>query len=347
MSTSLMTIGDFARASGLSAKALRLYDESGLLVPADVDPVTGYRRYDGGQLDRARLVARLRLAGLPLARIRVVADQSPQAAAAELTSYWRQVEADTASARSLVADLVARLSTTSRSEQQMTTTTHARAAAHLEQGGRETQQDAVLVTDGVYAVADGFGDAVDLVLDVVAGLAGFVPTSDPVAGLDAAVARAAALVQERYAERPDSGCTLTALVVRDRQAVLAHVGDSRAYLVREGRLARLTRDHSVVQTLVDEGRLTPEEARVDDRRVQLNRAIAADAAYLPDLAVHGLEPGDRVVLTTDGVHAVLEPAALTALLVADAAPDAVVVSVAAAVVAAGAPDNHAVVVVDV
>ena len=108
----LMSIGDAARASGLSAKALRLYDETGLLPPAEVDPVTGYRWYAAEQLDRARLVARLRLAGMPLARIRVVADlagRSRRAAAAELTSWWRQVEADTVSARALVADLVAEL----------------------------------------------------------------------------------------------------------------------------------------------------------------------------------------------------------------------------------------------
>ncbi|MDO9456817.1 MerR family transcriptional regulator, partial [Nocardioides sp.] len=108
----LMSIGDAARASGLSAKALRLYDETGLLPPAEVDPVTGYRWYAADQLDRARLVAQLRLAGMPLARIRVVADlagRSSRAAAAELMSWWRQVEADTASGRALVTALVAEL----------------------------------------------------------------------------------------------------------------------------------------------------------------------------------------------------------------------------------------------
>lgn len=159
----LMTIGDVARATGLSAKALRLYDESGLLVPVDVDPVTGDRRYQPEQLARARLVARLRLAGVPLARIRVVADlveQSAPAAAAELTSYWRQVEADTASARVLIADLVATLSD---QEPPMSTTshirptTHPRAATRSGIGARDTQEDAVHLGEGIFAVADGIG----------------------------------------------------------------------------------------------------------------------------------------------------------------------------------------------
>ncbi len=65
-----LSIGEFARTSGLTPKALRLYDELGLLTPTRVDPFNGYRWYAPEQLDRARLVARLRLIGMPLARIR-------------------------------------------------------------------------------------------------------------------------------------------------------------------------------------------------------------------------------------------------------------------------------------
>ena len=160
------------------------------------------------------------------------------------------------------------------------------------------------------------------------------------------MATAHALLAERYADHADAGCTLTAVVLRGDQAVLAHVGDSRVYLVRDGRLERLTRDHSVVQTLVDEGRLTPAEAQADDRRVQLNRAIAASAPFEPDLAVHVVRPGDRLVLTTDGVHARLEAAALAELLVAPTGPDDVARSVEDAVLAGNADDNYAVLVLD-
>ena len=105
----LMTIGDFARESGLTPKALRLYDDLGLVRPADVDVSSGYRRYDPAQLDRARMVALLRLLGMPLARIKNVLDLSPAQAAQEVEAYWAQVEADTGARRNLVATLVQQL----------------------------------------------------------------------------------------------------------------------------------------------------------------------------------------------------------------------------------------------
>lgn len=339
------SIGEFAHASGLTPKALRLYDEMGLLPPATVDDATGYRWYADDQLDRARLVARLRLLGMPLDRIRVVIDLPAAAAAAELTSFWRQIEADTASAGALARDLVALLK---GKEHDMTVTedTHPEAAVRAGIGARETQEDAALVDDGVYAVADGCGGSQGVSEAAVGELAALDLGGDIVAEVDAALARAAAKVAERYAADHGASTTLTALVLREGRAVLAHVGDSRAYLVREGRLERLTRDHTVVQTLIDEGRLTAEEARGDERRMQLNRAIAVDAPYLPDLAVHATRPGDRFVLTTDGVHGELEPAELTALLVSDGSPAQVAAAVAEAVERTGADDNYVVLVVD-
>ena len=108
--TCVLTIGEFARASGLTAKALRLYDELELLTPAEVDPSNGYRFYVEEQLEQARLVARLRSAGVPLQRIAAILGAStPEAAADEVLSYWRQVEADRASARQVVTSLVALL----------------------------------------------------------------------------------------------------------------------------------------------------------------------------------------------------------------------------------------------
>ena len=78
MTTELLTIGDFARASGLTPKALRLYDDLGLLRPAEVDPSSGYRRYAPEQLGQARLVATLRLVGMPLARSRRSSTRLPR-----------------------------------------------------------------------------------------------------------------------------------------------------------------------------------------------------------------------------------------------------------------------------
>jgi protein phosphatase len=92
----LLTIGSFARASRLSPKALRLYDELGLLRPTRVDPQSGYRRYDPGQLEQARLVAWLRRIGMPLSRIRVVCGLPAGPAAVNVAEYWSHVESDAA-----------------------------------------------------------------------------------------------------------------------------------------------------------------------------------------------------------------------------------------------------------
>jgi DNA-binding transcriptional MerR regulator len=108
--TCVLTIGEFARASGLTARALRLYDELELLTPAEVDPGNGYRYYAPEQVEQARLVARLRSAEVPLPRIAaVIGAATPEAAAAEVLSYWRQVEADRASSREVITSLVALL----------------------------------------------------------------------------------------------------------------------------------------------------------------------------------------------------------------------------------------------
>ena len=105
----LMSIGEFARLSRLSPKALRLYDELGLLPPAEVDPDSGYRWYAAGQLDNARIVASLRQIGLPLTEIKVILSLEPEAAAAQVSAYWSETEADHAARRDLVGYLVDRL----------------------------------------------------------------------------------------------------------------------------------------------------------------------------------------------------------------------------------------------
>ncbi|MFJ4680990.1 MerR family transcriptional regulator [Kitasatospora sp. NPDC088783] len=97
----LLTVGARARAARLSPKALRLYDEPGLLRPVEVDPVRGYRRYTPGQLERARLVLWLR---------RLVLEPAPARAAEEVARYWERVRAETEARRELAALLVDHLS---------------------------------------------------------------------------------------------------------------------------------------------------------------------------------------------------------------------------------------------
>lgn len=339
-----MSIGEFAGASGLTPKALRLYDELGLLRPATVDERNAYRYYSPDQLDRARLVARLRLTGMSLDRIRTVVDLPGEAQSAELLSYWRQVEADHAWRRDQLALLVDQLrgkETPMRIDQIPSPTVASRTGI----GGRDTQLDAIGTGRRVFAVADGFGDDPEVTrgaLDAAMALDDLHGSVDPVVLLDEAISRAAATVTDQ----PGSGCTLSAILLGDAQTAVAHVGDSRVYLVRDGRLERLSRDHTYVQSLVDEGRLTPEEARAHQDRALLNRAIASDTPPAPDISIQYSGPGDRYVLTTDGVHGVLPSDVLADLLTADRSAEELVASVETAVTEAVAPDNYSIVVVD-
>lgn len=320
-----LSIGDFARETGLTPKALRLYDELGLVRPVRVDPFNGYRWYSPVQVEQARLVASLRVIGMPLARIAAVLAAGPDGAPAEIASYWRQVEADTASRREIVRHLVASL----RGEHHtMTSTTlHAEVGVSHRQGARERQQDAVLTTQGWYAVADGFGERDDLAGRVLEALSH--------EGYAAA---------ERLARGDDtSGTTLTAVRLDGDRAWVTHIGDGRVYRVREGSTEQLTHDHTMVAALLEEGSLTPEEARVHPHRHLLNRALGTAE---PDEIALDVLAADRLVLTTDGVHSVLEKEALWALFATIHDPQAAADAVASAVAAAGEPDNHTVVVVD-
>ena len=105
-----ISIGEFARRSRLSLKALRLYDERGVLVPARVDEASGYRYYDPAQLDQARLVVMLRQLQLPLAAIKELVACDPADAAARLAEHWRSAEAAHDARRELADYLVNRMS---------------------------------------------------------------------------------------------------------------------------------------------------------------------------------------------------------------------------------------------
>jgi PPM family protein phosphatase len=363
-----LSIGEFAQASGLTPKALRLYDELGLLRPVEVDPRSGYRSYDRAQLEPARLVAALRGLGMPLARIRVVCALPPRAAAAEVTSYWRQVEADIAARREQAAVLIDSLL---GKDIAMSDTTGSLTLAHgvgVDQGlVRVRNEDAAFAGTRLFAVADGFGAqeldgaASAAVIDRLAGLDDRDPAGDaagdaaddqardPLAELGLAVHEAQQAVREFTDDEPrrECGTTLTAMLWSGSQFGMAHVGDSRGYLLRGGELTQLTHDHTYVQSLVDEGKLTAEEAANHPQRARLLRALHRDGGEEPDLLLRQAHPGDRYLLCTDGLHAVIDDAAICgALTERDSAQDAAA-SLVGLARTAGAPDNVACVVVDV
>jgi PPM family protein phosphatase len=111
----------------------------------------------------------------------------------------------------------------------------------------------------------------------------------------------------QHPEHHGMGTTCTALVVRDRDAFIAHVGDSRAYAIRDGEIRQLTQDHSLVAQLVSSRQITPEQARVDPRRNLVTRSVGVGAHVEVDTehVDGGLREGDTLLLCTDGLHGVV------------------------------------------
>ncbi|MFD4786800.1 MerR family transcriptional regulator [Streptomyces sp. NPDC058459] len=348
----LLTIGAFAKASGLSPKALRLYDELGLLRPARVDPYTGYRYYAVAQLDRARLVAWLRRLGMPLAEIRAVSTLDGADAAREVRAYWARVEAETAVRRDLAAFLVSELTESTEAPGEGPTMLELRCAAHSDRGHvRPANQDTVYAGRRLLAVADGFGPAGAPASEAAVEALRFLDEEDgPRPGnvlnlLADAVRGASDAVRDATEGDGEAGTTLTALLWTGSGLALAHIGDSRAYLLRGGGLFRITHDHSVVQSLLDEGRLTPAEAESHPQRSLLLKVLGAGPD--PDLRLHEALPGDRYLLCSDGLTGVVPDDRIRGLLAAAPDPETAVRSLVDAANTAGGPDNVSCAVGDV
>lgn len=165
---------------------------------------------------------------------------------------------------------------------------------------------------GFLAVADGMGGtsaghiAARIAVDEVADHLLEISKKRHIASSDIveAITSANLVVHERgqiYTDFQGMGTTLVSIVVNDYKATLGHVGDSRAYLLRKKKLSRMTRDHSVVQELVDRGELTLEQARVAHNRNIVTRCIGPFAHVEPEITVQELQPGDIVMMCTDGV----------------------------------------------
>lgn len=352
----LLTIGAFAKASRLSPRALRLYDELGLLTPARVDPVTGYRLYHPEQLDRARLVAWLRYLGMPLARIRHVCTLEADAAAQEVRAFWARVEADTAARRDLAAFLIDHLSWKDHAMPATAKPLGIRYAALSDTGlVRESNQDTAYAGSRLLAVADGYGrsgaPASAAAVDALKRLeTEGIPAGDLLNVLEEAIENADQAVHGVAGTDPspqDAGTTLTAMLWTGSRLALVHIGDSRAYLLRDGGFFQITHDHTVAQSMVDEGRLSPEEVTSHPQRSLLMRSLAGAGDAAPDMCLRDARPGDRYLLCSDGLSTVVPPEEVRHVVTTVDDPEHAVRELVERANRRGGPDNVSCVVADV
>ncbi len=214
---------------------------------------------------------------------------------------------------------------------------------------------------GLFIVADGMGGhaagevasalAVRCASEGLAELPKEAGREEAAARLSAAILDANRVILgegEAHPEKSGMGTTATALLLSpDGWWVVAHVGDSRAYLVRDGGVRRLTEDHTYVQELVNQGRLSAEEARTHPRSSLLTRALGTTARVPVDLHEGDLRSGDRFILASDGLMTMVPEDHITALLKEPWAPEKLVERLIAAANEAGGHDNTTAVVVDV
>jgi PPM family protein phosphatase len=236
-----------------------------------------------------------------------------------------------------------------------------RSAAGSDVGRRRPMnQDSAATTPRLLAVADGMGGhahgevasrvAVAALLDLDKRLTSTdLDQADLLAELrgaiDDAARRLTALAHED-SELRGTGTTVVAFLVSGTRIGVAHIGDSRAYRLRGDALSRLTRDHTMVQAMVDEGRLSEEEAAVHPRRSWLIRTLQEDTAAEPDLFLLDGRPGDRYLICSDGVTAVVDDPEIGEILLTIPDPAATVERLIELANERGGPDNITCVVAD-
>ncbi|MFG3554540.1 PP2C family protein-serine/threonine phosphatase [Micromonospora sp. NPDC047557] len=222
---------------------------------------------------------------------------------------------------------------------------------------RSGNQDALHAGTWLVAVADGMGGmaagdlASSLTIDAVAPLDVETPEDALVAALQDGIALATARIRQAVADDPERqgmGTTLTALLFARTGSclALAHVGDSRAYLFREGVLKQVTRDDTFVQMLVDQGVITADQASSHPRRAVVTQALQGEDVS-PSYATMVPRAGDRWLLCSDGLSNVVRPDTLAEVLSGYPDRSACAGKLIDLALHAGGPDNVTVVVADV
>ncbi|MFD9597421.1 PP2C family protein-serine/threonine phosphatase [Kitasatospora sp. NPDC059973] len=221
---------------------------------------------------------------------------------------------------------------------------------------REGNEDSGYAGPRLLAVADGMGGAAagevasSEVLGSIVRLDEDVPGADLLTLLGDAVQGANDRLRQMVEEDPQlegMGCTLTAMLWTGQRMGLVHVGDSRAYLLRDGALVQITQDHTWVQRLVDEGRITPEEAETHPQRSLLMRALDGRGQVEPDLSIREVRAGDRYLICSDGLSGPVSHQTLQDTLGSFYSPEQTVQELIQLALRGGGPDNITCIVADV
>jgi len=223
---------------------------------------------------------------------------------------------------------------------------------------RASNQDSGSVGNHLFIVADGMGGHAGGDVASAIAVRHLVDIDRPYTSTDEAreelyrgILSAGTELTEAVSEHPEltgMGTTVSAMIRVGNQMVIAHIGDSRIYRLRDGTLEQITADHTFVQRLVDTGRITPEEAAVHPRRSVLMRVLG-DVDVDPEVDTHIVDtaPGDRWLLCSDGLSGYVSEREIAEILISIDNPQDAVDKLILASLAEGAPDNVTVVVAHV
>lgn len=222
---------------------------------------------------------------------------------------------------------------------------------------RKDNQDSGYAGPHLLAVADGMGGhaggdlaSATVITELVEMDHDSLTAAEASLQLSKAITAANEEIARTYADNAElegMGTTVTALMRARNKLILAHIGDSRAYLLREGRLSQVTKDHSFVQTLIDEGRITEEEASTHPQRSVVTRVLTGSDDDEPDLGAREAQRGDRYMLCSDGLSGFVALDTIEEILTAGTRPGQAADDLVSLALRAGAPDNVTVIVADV
>ena len=217
---------------------------------------------------------------------------------------------------------------------------------------RDHNEDSLVVKHPLYAVFDGMGghEAGEVASEIAAKVVQNLPPSilDPTALGQAVINANLEIIHAANTGRgkPGMGTTCTAALMSGNKLVVAQVGDSRAYLLHDGKLQQLTRDHSYVADLVERGEITKDYARVHPDRSKITRALGTDPNMVPDLYELEVESGDRLMLCSDGLYSMITDDDIEHILCAEVDPQAAADRLVREANEWGGHDNTTVIVVD-